>query len=202
MLKELYREVFGVDPGEIEAIASSGSNRRNYRVFRDEALGDDSSVPASVIFTEGQSVAENNAFIQLARYFYSMGLPVPNIYGVSDDRLCYLQKDLGYDSLFEHLDNMELVKKAVCLLADFQFSTGDDFDYSFCYPQRKFDGYNNEFDLHYFKNCFLKLTFTLSTGSGSFKASSSEDSGGIRNLGCLAAFLLMLPSILKNCTLS
>ena len=112
MLKELYREVFGVDPGEIEAIASSGSNRRNYRVFRDEALGDDSSVPASVIFTEGQSVAENNAFIQLARYFYSMGLPVPNIYGVSDDRLCYLQKDLGYDSLFEHLDNMELVRRA------------------------------------------------------------------------------------------
>ncbi|MBP5210700.1 MAG: phosphotransferase [Bacteroidales bacterium] len=158
MLKELYREVFGVDPGEIEAIASSGSNRRNYRVFRDEALGDDSSVPASVIFTEGQSVAENNAFIQLARYFYSMGLPVPNIYGVSDDRLCYLQKDLGYDSLFEHLDNMELVKKAVCLLADFQFSTGDDFDYSFCYPQSKFDGYNIEFDLHYFKYCFLKLT--------------------------------------------
>ncbi|MBQ7222076.1 MAG: phosphotransferase [Bacteroidales bacterium] len=158
MLKELYREVFGADPGEIEVIASSGSSRRNYRVYRNEALGEDTSVPESVIFTEGQSVAENNAFIQLARYFYSMGLPVPNIYGVSDDRLCYIQKDIGYDSLFDRLDDLELVKKTVSLLPDFQFATGDDFDYSFCYPQSKFDEYNIEFDLHYFKYCFLKLT--------------------------------------------
>ncbi|MCF0177478.1 MAG: phosphotransferase [Bacteroidales bacterium] len=147
-LEELYESYFGTLPCRIERLKASGSSRIYYRLYAED--GD------SVIGTIGDVAAENRAFVEIARHLRSYNIPVPRIYAVSADNMVYLQQDLGDDTLFNHLDDIELLKKTIAYLPEMQFAEG--LDYSICYPQSSFDERNVSFDLNYFKYNFLKLT--------------------------------------------
>ena len=85
-LNSLFKKHTGKENPTIEALPSSGSNRRYYRL---------TSENISLIGVYGQSREENYAFIELAKHFHSRKLNVPKVLKVSNDLHYYLQEDLG-----------------------------------------------------------------------------------------------------------
>ncbi len=123
----------------------------------------------SLIGAVGTSSRENRAFVAIARQMRGQGLPAPEIYAVSDDGMRYLQEDLGDTSLFSLLmeaqarggygeADIALLRSVVRLLPDVQWHTAEDFDFSVCHPSPELDRRGIQWDLHYFKYCFLKAT--------------------------------------------
>ncbi|MDE6715657.1 MAG: phosphotransferase, partial [Muribaculaceae bacterium] len=158
-LKELYKDYVGTEPKSVIELPASGSNRRYYRLVGDK----------SVIGAVGESIPENEAFIYLDNHFRSKGLPVPELYGVSDDRSCYIQEDLGSKMLFDVIEKgrstsvfseeeKELLRKTIRKLPSIQFLGADGLDFSNCYPLADFNQRSILWDLNYFKYCFLKAT--------------------------------------------
>ena len=163
LLAQLYRQWTGFDPERIESIPESGSSRKYYRLYAPAGKH-----PATVIGVYDNSAEESNAFIYLSRQFKQRKLPVPEILAVSEDRLRYLQNDLGRLSLYQALEagrkaggrynlkEKDLIKRTLKKLPEFQIKGGLGLDYNQCYPQPMFDRNNVLFDLNYFKYCFLK----------------------------------------------
>lgn len=158
--RELYEAYTGHKPEAIEELPSSGSNRRYFRI---------AGKGGTAIAVRGTCVEENRAFITLSRHFRSKGLNVPEVFAVSGDELCYLQQDLGDDTLFNHVapgrergcfseDEKALLLNTVASLPAIQFRGAEGLDFSVCYPQQEFDGRMVSFDQNYFKYCFLKAT--------------------------------------------
>lgn len=158
-LQNLYESYTGSSPKDIVELPASGSNRRYFRLTGQQ----------SIIGAIGTCKQENEAFIYMAKHFKSKGLPTPELYAVSDDKMSYLQQDLGDLSLFAAIekgrlarsfgnDEKELLTKVIRLLPDIQFKGAEGFDYSKCYPAPEFDMRSIMWDLNYFKYCFLKAT--------------------------------------------
>ena len=112
----------------------------------------------SVIRVEGTNRDENRAFIYMSRHFHALGLPVPEVYWVSEDEMSYTQEDLGDTILFDHLDDISLLERAIRALAHVQVEGAKDFDWSICFPVPSMDERSIRWDLNYFKYCFLKGT--------------------------------------------
>lgn len=158
-LQNLYESYTGSSPKDIVELPASGSNRRYFRLTGKQ----------SIIGAIGTCKQENEAFIYMAKHFKSKGLPTPELYAVSDDKMSYIQQDLGDLSLFAAIekgrltrsfgnDEKELLTKVIRLLPDIQFKGAEGFDYSKCYPAPEFDMRSIMWDLNYFKYCFLKAT--------------------------------------------
>lgn len=154
----LFESHTGLENPKCAKIAGEGSNRCYYRL----AAGNH-----SVIGVKGESVEENNAFIEISSHFSKKGLPVPKVLAHSEDKLYYLQEDLGDTSLFKYIskgvatgnfseEEEAMLMKTVALLPDLQFKGGDGMDFSVCYPQPAFDRRCVMWDLNYFKYMFLK----------------------------------------------
>ena len=111
----------------------------------------------SIIRVQGTNRDENRAFIYMARHFHALGLPVPELYWVSEDEMSYTQEDLGDTLLFDKLDPV-LVERAIRALAHVQVEGANDFDWSVCFPVPAMDERAIRWDLNYFKYCFLKGT--------------------------------------------
>lgn len=159
LISALYKEYVGTEPEKVDELPSSGSNRRYFRLLGAKRL----------IGVAGTSQPENEAFLYMARHFREKGLPVPDVYAASADRLCYLQEDLGDTLLFDAVSEgrksgrysaaeRELLRKAIAILPDVQFAGAEGFDFSQCYPQPAFNRRSVLWDLNYFKYCFLKAT--------------------------------------------
>ncbi len=131
-------------------IQQQGSNRV-YTREKDET-------GRSVIRVQGTNLDENRAFIYMARHFHALGLPVPELYWVSEDEMSYTQEDLGDTLLFDHLDDLSLLERAIRALAHIQVTGARDFDWSVCFPVPSMDERSIRWDLNYFKYCFLKGT--------------------------------------------
>ena len=112
----------------------------------------------SVIRVQGTNRDENRAFIYMSRHFRALELPVPEVYWVSEDEMCYTQEDLGDTILFDHLDDTLLVDRAMRALAHVQIKGAKDFNWSVCFPVPAMDERAIRWDLNYFKYCFLKGT--------------------------------------------
>ena len=145
---------------DIEELPSSGSNRRYYRLTKDDI---------SIIGVKGTSKEENRAFIELSKHFKKQNLNVPEVYAVTDGQLYYIQQDLGSSVLFDAIkggrntgvfsgEEKELLIKTVQALAEFQIKGADGLDFSCCYPQAEFNERSVRWDLNYFKYNFLKTT--------------------------------------------
>ena len=111
----------------------------------------------SIIRVVGTNRDENRAFIYMARHFHSLGLPVPELYSVSEDGMSYTQEDLGDTLLFDKLDPT-LLERAIRALAHIQVTGAQGFDWSVCFPVPSMDERSIRWDLNYFKYCFLKGT--------------------------------------------
>ena len=111
----------------------------------------------TIIRVVGTNRDENRAFIYMARHFRALGLPVPEVYWVSEDEMSYTQEDLGDTLLFNRLEQ-ELLEKSIRALAHIQVEGAKDFDWSVCFPVPAMDERSIRWDLNYFKYCFLKGT--------------------------------------------
>ncbi len=158
-LKKLYRTYTGSEAETVTELPSSGSNRRYFRLTGIK----------SIIGVYGTSIDENRAFLYMAAHFRQCGLPVPEVYCASEDKVYYLQQDLGDTLLFAAIEKGRktsvfseeekvLLRKTVRLLPSVQFAGADGFDFSMCYPQPEFNLRSIMWDLNYFKYCFLKAT--------------------------------------------
>ena len=124
ILTQLYTKYAGTSPdGNPEALASSGSNRRYFRLRGNPTL----------IGVIGTCRPENDAFLYLADHFAQRGIPVPRVVAVSDDRMSYLQEDLGDTLLFNAIEKgrltssfsnaeRDLLIQTIQLLPDIQFN--------------------------------------------------------------------------------
>lgn len=160
ILKQLFRQYTGSEPQTCQAITPAGSNRCYYRIGHGQQ---------SVIGVAGTSFRENQAFLTLAAQLRKQQLPVPEVYAVSEDRMHYLQQDLGDTLLFDRLmeaqqhggyqeEERALLRQVIRLLPDLQFRGAQGLDFSCCYPSPSLDRRGIQWDLHYFKYCFLKAT--------------------------------------------
>ncbi|MDD2299988.1 MAG: RNase adapter RapZ [Fermentimonas sp.] len=159
-LIQLFSDLTGKTNPAIEALPTSGSNRKYYRLQSDNI---------SLIGVHGESIEENHAFICLARHFRDRGLNVPEVLAVSDDEIFYLQQDLGDTILFDFIkggrltgvfshQEKELLHKTISALADFQVKGAQELDFNVCYPLSDFNNRSVMWDLNYFKYSFLKTT--------------------------------------------
>ena len=130
-------------------IKQQGSNRIYTRVTDENGR--------TVIRVEGTNRDENRAFIYMAKHFRSLGLPVPEVYWVSDDEMTYTQEDLGDTLLFDNI-TPTLLERAIRALAHIQVIGAQGFDWSVCFPVPEMDERSIRWDLNYFKYCFLKGT--------------------------------------------
>ena len=157
VLAELTRSL-GRVPVDIKPIAESGSARKYYRVFTDGP---------SVIGAYNANIEENEAFFYLTEHFGNKGLPVPRLLAIHPDRACYLQSDLGDETLFNLLQqdlkvgsfsdsSMALLKRALEQLVRFQTEGHQGLDYGKVYPVPCFDKGAVMDDLDYFKYYFVK----------------------------------------------
>ena len=133
----------------ISMIKQQGSNRIYTRELDESGR--------SVIRVVGTNRDENRAFIYMARHFHALGLPVPEVYWVSEDEMSYTQEDLGDILLFDHLEPT-LLERTIRALAHVQVEGAKDFDWSYCFPVPAMDERSIRWDLNYFKYCFLKGT--------------------------------------------
>ena len=157
-LLNLYNLKYSCDPESCASLTGSASNRKYYRLC---------GAAGSCIGVIGTDARENEAFLTIAGHFRSKGINVPEVYAVSQDRMAYIQEDLGDVVLFDMLtkarksgEGLEEVESLLCktmsLLPKIQFEGSDGLDFSVCYPQPSFDRRMVMFDLNYFKYCFLK----------------------------------------------
>ena len=159
-LQKLYYNFTGFQAKEIRELhALSGSHRRYFRLTGKQRM----------IGVIGTSEEENNAFMYMAGHFHEKGLPVPEVYCYSDDKLFYLQEDLGDTLLFNAIEKgcqnsvfneseRKLLHKTISLLPSIQVKGAEGFDFSRCFPLPEFDRRSIMWDLNYFKYCFLKAT--------------------------------------------
>ena len=159
-LEKLFEEYTRQKPENIYELPSSGSNRRYFRI---------TGSGMSLIGAKGLDVDENIAFMEIAKHFRLKGLPVPQVLCASEDKMFYLQEDLGDITLFNTIqqgretshfspDEIALLKKTIATLPKLQFEGGKGLDYNVCFPQPEFDERTVWFDCNYFKYCFLKTT--------------------------------------------
>ncbi len=159
ILNKLFKLWSGVDAESIDKLPLSGSNRTYFRL---------TSSNRSAIGVINNDKKENIAFLQFTQHFRNINLHVPEIYAEDIENNCYLQQDLGDETLFsllsKHRQGSEIsetvlnyYKKTVAELARFQVIGHQGFDYRYCYPRSSFDKQSMVWDLNYFKYYFLKL---------------------------------------------
>lgn len=156
---ELYKNWTGSEPLDLSLLPLSGSARKYYRI----------TGVRTAIGCIGTNLAENRAFHGIDASFRNHGLAAPEVFGVSEDGMAYIQEDFGDGQLFELLkssiltgkygkEEMGWLRKTIAALPAIQFKVGDGLDWNVCFPDREFNERMVNFDLNYFKYDFLKLT--------------------------------------------
>ncbi|MCR5325944.1 MAG: phosphotransferase [Bacteroidales bacterium] len=160
ILKQLFESYTGQELTQTVELPTSGSHRRYFRLKGGNI---------SLVGVLGTNLDENRAFIGLSRHFKEKGINVPTVLAVSDDEMSYIQEDLGEKMLFDQLSQgresglynsyeTNLLCRTIEQLPKIQFKGAEGLDWSICFPQPAFDDRMVDFDLNYFKYCFLKAT--------------------------------------------
>ncbi|MBI5402385.1 MAG: phosphotransferase [Ignavibacteriae bacterium] len=154
-LKLLFRKYFFEAPDSIKRITGGVSGRLIYKI---------KSKNYTCIGVHNAKLPENRAFIEFSKSFGKSGLPVPQIYCVSDNPEYYLEEFLGEKSLFELTANnilkggekYKMYRQALKDLIRFQLTGKDIINYRLCYETRSFDKEQIYFDFDKFNNFFLR----------------------------------------------
>ena len=158
-LKTLFEKQTKSKMVSISELPSSGSYRQYFRIKSDNK---------SLLGAYNNDLKENLAFVVFSKHFKSLGLPVPEIYEFDQEKHIYLLEDLGDTTLFSYLSALKqrdesadeilnVYKKIINFLPQFQVSASSNIDYGVCYPRANFDKQSMLWDLNYFKYYFLKL---------------------------------------------
>ena len=159
-LKTLFESYTGQQLTERTELPTSGSHRRYFRLKGGNI---------SIVGVIGTSLEENRAFVAISKHFKEKGLNVPTVLAVSEDGMSYIQEDLGEKMLFDLVAQgrdsgfynsyeSNLLCRTIEQLPKIQFKGAEGLDWNVCYPQKEFDARMVDFDLNYFKYCFLKAT--------------------------------------------
>lgn len=89
-----FRNFQNSEPDEVSPLKLSGSARRYFRLRQGKK---------TYILCVSQNRKENSTFIILDRYLRGAGIPVPEIYWVSENGEAYIQEDLGDLDLLRYL---------------------------------------------------------------------------------------------------
>jgi aminoglycoside/choline kinase family phosphotransferase len=163
IFRRLFKQKFGKPPASILPLEGDGSARKMYRL-----VGEEMETAIGVV---GPDREENRAFLGYTRDFRSIGLPVPELYGVDEKAGVYIEEDLGETTLFDAVtmarredptaefpaSMVPVYHRVVEILPRFQVEGGRKVDYSVAYPRAAFDRQSILWDLNYFKYHFLKL---------------------------------------------
>ena len=161
ILKKLFEQWSGESVGEMLELSANGSNRKYWRIV---------GATHHCIGAYNTDVTENEAFFYYSHALKERGISVPELYAVGDDKMHYLQQDLGDTTLYSLLfdkrrlgsgfdyEMLELYKQVLTDLARMQVA-GRDMDFSHAYPRTDFDARSIQWDLNYFKYYFLKLRY-------------------------------------------
>ncbi|MCQ2113206.1 MAG: phosphotransferase [Bacteroidaceae bacterium] len=161
-LVQLFESSLGKRVAKIEHLFGGGGSSRKYFVIT-------ATDGSSVYGVTSKSPEENLAFYNLSQQFGQKGLPVPKVYGISEDHLCYLQENLGTTTLMQYIkarrnadgsyneEAVSMLKRVISQLPDFQFKGASGYIFQLCYPVPAMDAMSIMFDLNYFKYCFVKL---------------------------------------------
>ncbi len=159
-LPALFQTHFHEEVKQIAPLQSHGSNRKRFRL---------TGTHHTVIGVENHDRSENIAFIEFARHFRTLDLPVPEVYAENLDKHIYIEEDLGDTTLFQALvasrsekDRLPreietIYARVVQILPRFQVEASASLNYDVCYPRHSFDKQSIRWDLNYFKYYFLKL---------------------------------------------
>ena len=152
-ISALYKKWTGRDPGSVDVLPQSGSARRYFRLHGEKQ---------TLIGTYGANIKENESFIYFSENFSSKKLAVPAIHIISEDKLFYIQEDLGDVSLLNQLESKGLTdevyeqfRKSLQALAQLQVKGDDKLDYNKCLTNKEFGKQAIMADLLYFKYYFL-----------------------------------------------
>lgn len=153
-VSQLYKSWAGKEPGQIDVLPQSGSDRRYFRVHDENGK--------TFIATHGLNIPENEAFIYFADHFRKMDLHVPEILAVNYDKTVYLQEDFGNTSLLNILESKgltqevyNLFKESLHQLARVQVLGDEGLNYKKCLTNEEFGKQAIMADLLYFKYYFL-----------------------------------------------
>src|SRR5258708_34588066 len=129
-VKALYKKWKNEEAVSLDVLPQSGSERRYFRLH---------GVDETVIGTYGANIKENETFFYFSEQFGKKNLAVPGIFAVSDDKMIYLQEDLGDISLLKILASegytgnvYDLFKKSLEALVQLQVKGDEGLDYSRC----------------------------------------------------------------------
>lgn len=156
---QLFTTLCGEKLLALKPLTPEGSNRQYFRITLEQG---------TLIGVKGTSRKENEAFIMLSNHFKKQGLAVPQVLAVSEDRMSYIQEDLGPSALFSLMERgrtsgrysaaeVALLSATMKALPPLQYQGIEDIEFSSCYPQSCFDDRMVRFDLNYFKYNFLKF---------------------------------------------
>ena len=152
-IRKLFKEFAHADADRIEKLPQSGGDRIYFRMYTQSE---------TYIATFNINVKENDTFIYFSKHFLKMGLPVPVIFAISEDRKMYIQSDEGQHSLLDVLENegytnvsYDLYKKSLQQLAGLQINGDRELDYNRCLTAKEFGKQAIVSDLLYFKYYFL-----------------------------------------------
>jgi len=160
-LVALFCDSYGEKPTSIARLRGAGSNRQYYRLAKSNGF--------TCIGVIGTSLAENEAFCNMAKIFHEQGLSVPQVYAIGKNYSCYLQEDLGGTSLFDYIKGgrktgdfdttqESMLHAVMSELPKIQMESNVNTVYAHCFPLAEMDAQSIHFDLNYFKYCFLKLS--------------------------------------------
>ncbi|HEY3249521.1 MAG TPA: phosphotransferase [Ignavibacteria bacterium] len=159
-VQHLFNRHFGLKAENIEPLTSHGSDRIILRLT--------SSGGKSAIGIINYHIEENRAFIAFAEHFRKFGLNIPEIYNTSEDYISYLLEDLGDITLLKKIngsfgeEEINLYKRVIEILPEFQIKAGKSADFSWCYQFNEFAEENIRHDINYFCNRFLKVIHNIS----------------------------------------
>lgn len=157
--QELCFTKFETGLDNITSLKADASERKIYRIITGNK---------TVIGIYNENAEENIAFVNFSKTFKKYGFNVPEIYSVSEDKLFYIEEDLGNTTLYKLIINdesqnvMSVYKRALSDLLRFQFKGKDIIDFKDCYQSEVFDISVIESDLYkfneYYTSLFLKDT--------------------------------------------
>ena len=156
-IERLFQEKYGEPYKKCEPLPHSGSNRRYYRLTATNGT--------TILAAHNDDAQENRTYISFSQTFTDCGINVPIVFSHDDTLRYYLVEDVGRESLYDLVSaadgkpDDELIKlftKVLDDLAKIQISAGKKIDYSLCIGSQSFDQTAIQWDLNYFKYCYLK----------------------------------------------
>ena len=153
------------EPVERKSLKGDGSDRQWYRL----KMGSKSMILVDHGIRKTNQVDEVDAFVNIGRYLFERGLPVPQIYEADTFAGYALLEDLGNDnlqSLVQQTDSIQrvagLYQRVIDLLIKFSESGAAQFDTAWCYQTARYSKTMIlEKECRYFVDAFLNAYLGL-----------------------------------------